>query len=37
MFLELPDLIARHGYPPPPAFLAELAAKYGVHVVTPST
>jgi mannose-6-phosphate isomerase-like protein (cupin superfamily) len=27
---ELPGLIARHGYPPPPAVMAELARRYDV-------
>lgn len=35
-FLELPDLIARHGYPPPPSVMAELTQKYGVEAVPSS-
>lgn len=34
-FLELPDLIARHGYPPPPQVMAELSRKYDVTVPPP--
>jgi mannose-6-phosphate isomerase-like protein (cupin superfamily) len=33
LFFELPEIIARHGYPPPPPVMAELSRKYGVQAV----
>jgi mannose-6-phosphate isomerase-like protein (cupin superfamily) len=34
-FEELPALVARHGYPPPPAVMQELTRKYGVEPAPP--
>lgn len=35
-FAELPEIVARHGYPPPPAVMAELARKYDIVNLPPT-
>jgi mannose-6-phosphate isomerase-like protein (cupin superfamily) len=35
-FEELPALVAQHGYPPPPAVMAELTRKYGIINAPPA-
>ncbi len=34
-FEELPAVIEKHGYPPPPDVMSELVGKYGLEVVGP--
>jgi mannose-6-phosphate isomerase-like protein (cupin superfamily) len=35
-FAELPAIVAQHGYPPPPAVMAELSRKYGIYSAPPA-
>ncbi len=35
-FAELPAIVAQHGYPPPPAVMAELSRKYGIVNAPPA-
>lgn len=35
-FAELPDLVARHGWPPPPKEIAALGAKYDTVFLSPA-